>query len=152
MKKIAILVGFLFLTLSPNPSYAEALYFHCNDSWIGPKKWKYEKGLMGGKVYYEKNNTEWVFNKKTKIEDDKIIIDGWYTKNKNKKCIPKCYYTFIISLLPIKVNENTFVNYKEFHTNDCVRDNIADSNLCSNRKAGSRVQKGQCMLQKPLKP
>ena len=44
--------------------------------------WKYEKGLFGGKVYYEKNDIEWILNKKTKIEDDKLIIRGWHYKNK----------------------------------------------------------------------
>lgn len=146
MKKIAILTSFLFLTLSPNLSYAEALYFQCDK---GMGDWKYEKGFFGGKVYYEKNDTEWILNKETIIEEDKIIIQGWHYKNKNKSCKPQCNYDLIISLLPIKVRQMTFVNFKQKYTNDCQRD---DGKKCYEISAGTMRRKGECKLQKPLKP
>ena len=147
MKKIAILVGFLFFALSPNLSSAEALYFDCGKEG----KWKYEKGFFGGKVYYEEKDIEWVFNKDTIIQEDKIVIGGWSWSNNDENCKPKCYNTRIISLLPMKVNKNTFVNYKKFYTKDCKRDDNKKGE-CRDFKAGQEVTKRQCMLQKPLKP
>tara|TARA_Y100000593_G_scaffold65076_1_gene119871 strand:+ start:3885 stop:4349 length:465 start_codon:yes stop_codon:yes gene_type:complete len=154
MKKIALFISFLFLTLSSNLSYAEELYFECKNN----QKWKYEKGFFGGKVYYEYKNN-WVLIKNTEIQEDKLIIKNnplWNFPNKNKSCKPSCDYTTIISLLVKGIRNSAVVEHTKVVDNDCWwwGQTIVESwgEACHSYKAGMTYYRGTCVLMKPLKP
>ena len=66
---IRVIITFILLMGLPTPSNADGLYFQCADH----TKWKYEKGLFGGKVYNDRDG-KWVLMKNTEIHEDKLII------------------------------------------------------------------------------